>query len=132
MWITNRASKVNTIYFQIWDSIIGKRKRSEHKAFLSLSTPRPFFIKLRAEFWLKKVPDHIKLRFQRKVIGKSRRDRTRNKRIREELKICPIRIVWTRLPLGTPKRHYGPWWNHWTGSPVISTWVTSAALGDVC
>lgn len=94
--ITNRISKANAVYYQICNTVVGKKEVGKNvKLHIFKSVYLPILL-YGAESWI--LTDRqgsritaAEMKFLRRTAGKTRRDCVRNERIRQELEIIPLK-----------------------------------------
>lgn len=93
--VRNRISKASRVYYQINNTLIGKKEistKTKIHLYKTIYTPT---LTYGAESWTmidkhKSMVTAAEMKYLRKVQGKTRRDRVRNKSIRDELDLRPL------------------------------------------
>ena len=93
--VNNRIAKANNIYYQINNTVIGKKEVSTETKLQVYNTVFIPTLTYGSESWVidTKTESRItasEMRYLRKVKGVTKRERIRNKNIREELKVKPL------------------------------------------
>lgn len=93
--VRNRISKANKVYYQINNTLVGKKELSKKAKIQLYKTIYVPTILYGAETWaiLDKHRSAItasEMRYLRRILGKRRRDRVRNRSIRGELEVEPL------------------------------------------
>lgn len=93
--ISNRIKNANNVYYQICNTVVGKRevdKRVKIHIFKAIYLPTILY---GSGSWvlLEKLKSRIvalEMKYLRRVVSRTRRDHIRNSRIREELEVNPL------------------------------------------
>lgn len=96
--VLNRVKKANGVFYSICTTIIGKQEIKKETKIVLFKTIFLPVLMYGAESWtvldkhVSKITA-VEMRYLRRVLGKTRRDRWRNERVREELKVRPVKQV---------------------------------------